>query len=181
VQIQFMRRTARTAAAGALALVLAACADEMPRDVQQATTPPAPPDTMARDTMVDEFARVPDQLPPGGYVAWIADIRRELPTVLREAESDRGASLYTLRQLYLERQEPLRTHFGAGGLMVVSSEMAAAVTRADEQFQEMMRQLSAPDVPAERLRESAAALLEALDEVVAAGAAAGLSPEAPRG
>lgn len=179
-----MTRTAFNAALTGVITVLAmGCADEMPRDVQEATTPAAqtaPSDTPP-DTVIDEFAREPDPLPPGGYVDWIEDIRRELPRVLDEASADRGNALDVLRQLYLVRLEPLRSHFGEGGSMVVSDAMARAVTLADEQFQELMRQLANADVPDALLRERATALVSSLEQVHAEGTAAGLSPDAPRG
>lgn len=179
-----MTRTAFIAArTGVLTLLAVACADEMPRDVQEATTPAAQtaPSDMPPDTLVDEFAREPDPLPPGGYVDWIEDIRRELPRVLDEASADRGNALDVLRQLYLVRFEPLRSHFGVGGNMIVSDAMASAITSADEQFQELMRQLANADVPDRLLREGAAALISSLEQVQAEGTAAGLSPDAPRG
>jgi hypothetical protein len=174
-----MKKPAFIAAAGALALA-AACADEMPRDVQQATTPATPPEAMPPDTLVDEFAREPDTLPPGGYVDWIEDIRRELPRVLEEATADRGNALDALRQLYMTRIDALRLWFGEGGKTTASMAMASAITRADEQFQELMRQLADADVPVARLREGASALLSSLEQVQAEGTAAGLSPDAPR-
>lgn len=161
-------------------LACVACADEMPRDVQEAT---APADTTAvrASPVEDDLAPGPGDLPPGGYVAWIEDMRQELPRVLEEAGEDRGEALDVLRQLYLTRQQPLNDHFGEGGRSMASSEMAQAVDRADEHFQEMMRQLVGTDVPQERLQEAATSLQQALDEVEAAGTAAGLAPTAPRG
>lgn len=163
-----------------LAFVAVACADEMPRDVQEATAP-VDSTTLLADTTADDLPPSPGALPPGGYVDWIADMRQELPRILQESRDDRSEALDELRQLYFARQQPLRDHFGEGGSAFASDEMAQAITVADEHFQEFMRQLASEEAPDERLQEALTSLDQALVEVEAAGVAAGLAPDAPRG
>lgn len=163
-----------------LACAAVACADEMPRDVQEAT---ATVDSAALvpDTTDDGAVLVPGDLPPGGYAAWITDIRLELPAVLEVAAEDRSNALEVLLQLYMTRQQPLSEHFGEGGRTVASVEMAQAVTLADRNFQELIRQVAAEDVTAEALFDAAMEVERALAAAEAAGTAAGLDPAAPRG
>lgn len=164
-----------------VALGAAGCADEMPRDVREATTPPraetVPDTTVPGD---DRFDGAVTDLPPGGYVDWLADIRQELPRVLDEAAEDRGEAVDLLQQLYIRRQQPLAQHFGQGGSAHASDAMAEAVGRLDSYFQELMRQIVEPSVPQERLRETVSELQRVLGEVEAEGTSAGLPPSAPR-
>ncbi|MEX1181951.1 MAG: hypothetical protein WEF86_01860 [Gemmatimonadota bacterium] len=163
-----------------LAITAAACADEMPRDVREATAPAADTGAPAPDTVTDPFTVPVVPLPPGGYVSWISDIRETLPSILEQAEQDRGEAQDALQQLYLARQQPLREQFGKGGEAATGDEMDAAIERVEEHFDELMRQLAEVAVPAERLEETAAELQLALTDVETAGTAAGLPPEAPR-
>lgn len=163
-----------------LAVTAAACADEMPRDVQEATAP-VDSTLLLGDTTGNEPEPSPGALPPGGHADWIADMRQELPRIIEESRTDRSEALDALRQLYLTRQQPLRDHFGAGGSAFASDELAQAITTADEHFQELMRQLASEEAPDERLQEAATSLDQTLVEVEAAAVAAGLPPNAPRG
>jgi hypothetical protein len=159
-----------------LTLCAAGCADEMPRDVQEATTPPSA--EAVPDSYIDEPE--PGPLPPGGWADWIADLRSELPRVVRIAATDRGEALDAVQLLQAARQQPLREHFGEGGSAFATDALAQAVERVDVHFQELMRQLAGTDVPQERVQETLDALLQALAEVEAEGTAAGLPSHAPR-
>jgi hypothetical protein len=165
-----------TAACTAL---LAGCADEMPRDVQEATTPPQQQEPVQPDT---DLAGPADagRLPPGGYTAWLEDMRQELDVIRQQAREDRSEALALLQQLYVSRHEPLQNFFGEGGSAIASDAMAQAVERAGSLLRQLMRDMAETDVSAEAIDSATRAVQQALAEVEAEGTAAGLPPDAPR-
>lgn len=163
----------------AVVLCAASCADEMPRDVQDATSPEPPaaasPDTVSALNDAPQIGQ-----PPGGYVSWIEDMRAELPGILTAASQDRGDALDAAQRLYAARQQPLTDAFGEGGSAHAGDAMAEAVARADQLFRELIRQLATDEAGIDMLRETVSGLQQALTDVEVEGAAAGLPPTAPR-
>lgn len=158
-----------------------ACADEIPEDVAQQLDAARAANQPTADSL---NGPAPDELlitaPAGGHADWIRDIRTGLDTVPAEAALDRGEALHMVQELYSRRFEPLRRFYGAGGVAHAGPQLAEAVDRVGSQMQELMRRLAGNEADGTLIEQAVRAAQDALDDVLSAAQAAGLSPTAPR-
>lgn len=165
----------------AVLLVSVACADEIPEDVSQQMEAARAANQPGADTL---GTPAPDELlitaPAGGHADWVRDIHVGLDTVPAEAALDRGEALHMVQELYARRFEPLRRFYGTGGAADAGAPLAQAVDNVGTRMQELMRQLAGNEADSAGIEQAVRGAQEALDDVLSASAAAGLSPAAPR-
>ena len=165
----------------ATALLVVACADEIPEDVSAQMEAARTANETSVDTLTEE---APEELlvaaPPGGHADWIRDIRTGLDTVPADAGIDRGEALHAVQELYARRFAALRQFYGPGGAAEAGTQLSQAIENAGARLQELMRHLASDAADAALIEQTVRSAQDALDQVEAAARAAGLPPHAPR-
>jgi hypothetical protein len=161
-------------------LVLAACADEVPRQEPPAFVEAPPPQGYLGEAIAGEPAADAAATPPGGYTEWIAELRAGLLGAERLAQSERQEALREVQSLYAARHEFLQLYFAEGGAMYSGPGLADAVATSADDFRLLMRELASMEEDAAGLQQALDMARRSLDRIEAEARAAGVPPGAPR-